>query len=190
MNDRVLNPAVPLKDWLSVNEVSDKMLWKGGYGEQIEFVMYGVTHLFALGLPEGDERSDKIVTVISHHWSKSIRLPVYCFTHPLLDLKVYLRDNFHDSKISVVSGVPITANFTGLFHTSPPPDPDYTGDPLHSAYFEGFPEELVFPYFSQGDGTKWSAALYGDKSVWTALFLMLQSLGAIPPLQWPTREAK
>jgi hypothetical protein len=129
-----------------------------------------------------------VACVISTHRSKSITLPVYNLQHPTLNLQLILRNNFYDWKMSVISQTPIVADFSGLFYTTPPLDPKYTGDSLSPVYFEGFPSDLVFPYYSQTDGTQWSAEISTDQELWTSVFLIMRSLEAVKPLEWAVSD--
>lgn len=187
MSNRVLAKPLPLPEWARANTVSKKVTWKGRYDDQLAFVWRVLHNLFAQQLEEGVEPKPIIATVVSTHTSKSMKLPVYHLQHPTLDLQVILSNDFTAWKMSVISGTPITANFDGLFHTAPPLDPSYTGNPLDPVEFKGFREDLIFSYFSVSDGKKWSAVLMSNEDVYTSLFLILQSLGGITPLTWDTR---
>src|SRR6185369_7381601 len=100
---------------------------------------------------------------------KSVKLPVYQLSRPDLGLRLILRGNFHDWKLSVISNKPIAADFTGLFRTTPPTHPKYHGNELASCYFEGFPEELVFGYYEPSDKCQWSAAIGGQQALWATV---------------------
>jgi hypothetical protein len=176
-----------LQRWVSEHVVKDEMLWKGAWGDQIQFVRDTLVGLFSAGLYYEDIAA--IPDVISTHRSKSIELPVYELKRSDIGLTLYLRGNFHDWKLSVVSERPIEADFTGLFHTTPPIDPDYTGDSLHPVYFEGFPRELVFGYYEPSDKKRWSACIGGSYTVYTTVFLILRALGVIKPHVWHTPES-
>ena len=104
-----------------------------------------------------------------------------------LGLRFILRNNFHDWKMSVISTEPIRADYGSLFHTTPPTDPKYTGDPLASCYFEGFPDDLIFGYFSK-DAKRFSAEIHGRHALWTAIYLTLRDRGAETPLVWRTSK--
>jgi hypothetical protein len=177
-----------LQAWISQQAVGDEMLWKSAWGHQVSFVRDDLVGLVGAGLDYDDTHA--IPNVISTHVSKSILLPVYELSRPDLGLRLILRNNFHDWKLSVISEKPIDADFSGLFYTTPPVDPDYTGDSLHAVYFEGFPRNLVFGYYDaeKSDRCKWSAEIYGDQSLWTTLFLIMRSLGAIKLRVWSTAE--
>jgi hypothetical protein len=90
--------------------------------------------------------------------------------------------------LSVDSKESINTNFDGLFHTTPPIEPDYTGDELHSVYFEGFPDDRIFGYYSKNN-RKFSAQIGSHESLWTVVFLMMRDLGQIKPYVWSTEES-
>jgi hypothetical protein len=118
-----------------------------------------------------------------------VLLPVYSMERGDLGLRLILRDNFYNYKLSVVSYTPLDVDFTGLCHTTPPPDPDYTGDPLNPVYFEGFPAELIFGYYAPSDRRKFSLEIWGRQSkLWTVVFLIMRARGALRPAEWATRK--
>ncbi len=181
---------VPLQQWISSQTVGDEMLWKGAFGHQVGFMRDRLNYLLASGL---EAMPEDLATVISTHMSKSIRLPVVSFNRPDLGIRFVVRDNFYNWKLSVVDetrrirrGAP---DFTGLFKTRPPPEPDYTGDPLAYVYFEGFPGDLVFGYYDASDGSRWSAEISGNNEMWTTLFLCMRAVGAIRPRVFHTRAS-
>lgn len=190
MSQERLQPGqsgIPLQKWIEGHPVRDEMLWKGAAGHHIMFVRDSLVPVFGAGLKY--EQMRDAVSVISTHRSKSIELPVYQLERPDRDLRVVLRNNFYNWKMSVLSGEPVKADFDGLFYTTPPVEPDYTGDPLHEVYFEGFPRDLIFGYYAQSDGRRWSAEISGDEELWTTMFLMMRSLGQVKPLVWHTKES-
>jgi len=177
----------PIREWALETVPSDDMLWKGGWGSQVMFFRDDLRYLMGSGLDYEDAKG--LGRVISTHTSKSIALPVVEYDRKDIGLRVILRDNFHDWKLSVISERPITSCFDGLFHTTPPVEPEYTGDYLSPCYFEGFPRDLVFGYLSKSDGRRWSAMPSGRHGVWTTLFLILRELGAVKPHVWNTKAA-
>jgi hypothetical protein len=110
-------------------------------------------------------------------------LPVYQIATPDGKLKLTLRNNFHNWKMSVDSQASVGADFRCLFYTIPPTHPDYTGNPLSPVYFEGFPRELVYGYFCQND-RQFSAEIHTDERLYVAVFLLAQSLNLVTPLVW------
>lgn len=184
--------STPLLDWIKTNRIADDMRWKAAAEAQINY-MTDVGRL--LQNPDTDAPWGANVEVISTHCSKSITLPVYRVRRLDLGLAFVMRNNFFNWKLSVASAKPLPdINFGNLFYTTPPVDPAYTGDPLASCYFEGFPEGTIFGYYSNRRHTslpyeRWSAEIHGDSSLWTALFLVLRAAGAAEPLTWHTRES-
>ena len=179
----------PLQEWFNRQraETSDDMFYKGASAQQIMFVRDKLAGLVGCGL--GYEQKRDLVYVIATHTSKSVLLPVYSMTRPDLSLRIVLRDNFYNWKLSVVSSIPIEADFAGLFHTTPPIEPEYTGNHLSPVYFEGFPESLIFGYYEPSDKKCFSAELWSDHALWTTLFLIMRARGAIEPMKWHTRES-
>ena len=175
-----------LREWMVTHTVDDKMFWKSASGEQISFIY---NKLGPYVCKENYQDADEFIRVISDHRSKSIVLPVYKIISAGRDITFILRDNFYNWKMSVISEKPIKANFDGLFYTSPPVEPDYTGDHLDPVYFEGFDRKWVFGYYDTSNGKKWSAELYSVYDLWTAVHLCLLSVGAIQPLKYHTRES-
>ena len=183
----ILKKGIDLQKWINCNNVPDEMLWKKRYENQFIFVRDKLNGLMQNNL----EREDITpVKVISTHISKSITLPVYYLQRK--DLHIILRENFYNWKMSVINPNFILADFQGLFHTSPPIEPDYTGDKLSSVYFEGFPEELVFRYYEEQTEyykTKFSAEICSDYILYIAIYLILKSQGYIKPMIWHTKES-
>ena len=111
-------------------------------------------------------------------------------SRPFDGLTLVVRNNFYDWKLSVISkDRPIVADFSGLFYTTPPVAPEYTGNELADCYFEGFPKELVFGYYEPSDKKRFSAAIGGDHALYTTVFLLLRSLDIVRPCQWHTPES-
>lgn len=167
----------------------------GPYLKQVHFIRDNIARLlwadvYYYDMPrEPAPRTDCVETawVIGEHRSKSVRLPVYSIERPDKGIRLVLRDNYHDWKLSVISETSIQSDlFPYLFKTEPPPDPDYTGYDLSACYFEGFPEELVFGYYAQNP-SKWSASLGSDEGLWTVTLVIAKALGIVEPRRSLTR---
>lgn len=178
----------PINEWVADHPVGPDMLWKEGVGHQIKFVRDTLSQLMSMGLSYEDYVKMGVCTVVSTHRSKSIDLPVYSLHRPDLGLRLILRDNFYNWKMSVISEHPITADLQDVFHCHPPREPDYTGDDLRSVYFEGFPPDLVFGYYGESDYRRWSAQIDSDERVYMTIFLILRALGHTRTLRTHTRE--
>ena len=181
----MIQQSTPLQEWMSAHPVRDEMFWQEPAGQQMMFVRDRIAGLVGYGLEH--EQRKLVPTVISTHRSKSIELPVYELCRPDRNLRIILRENFFNWKMSVINDYPVVVDFDGLFHTTPPTDPDYTGNELHPVYFEGFPEDLIFGYYESSDKCRFSAAISGDHALWTSIFLIMRSLGVVQPFKWQTR---
>lgn len=180
-----MNDFPTVNKWLEDNVPNDRLTYASGCRHQIRFVLDELVRLIA---PDLDfDAMNNVATVISTHRSKSVCLPVFSLKRP--GLQLILRNNFYNWKLSVISDSPVEADFSGLFHTTPPLDPDYTGNPLSSVYFEGFPEDLVFGYYESGDKRSWSAEMWSDYNMWCTVFLISNALGYIKPRVWNTKES-
>ena len=174
-----------LQKWISEQLIGDEMRWKGAFGAQMTFIRDHLVPLMGAGLIYQEKQT--IAEVISTHTSKSILLPVVEVTRGDLGVRFTMRQNFYNWKLSVLSERPVEVDLQGLCHVTPPIDKAYTGDPLADVYFEGFPRDRIYRYYSQ-DHRKFSLEIWGDEPMWTAVFLIMRSLGAIRPETWHTRE--
>ncbi len=182
---------VPLQEWaiehiksLADDEARDTH-WLGGWGTQILFVRDELASLVGSDLYYQQTR--ELVDVISTHRSKSRTLPVYRISRPDIGLTLYLRCNFYNWKLSVVSDRELHVNLTGLCTTLPPREPEYTGNDLSPCYFEGFPPEFIFGDYGTSDKKRWSAQLPEQKSIWMTVFLIMQAIGAMKPVVYNTQ---
>jgi len=170
---------ITIKEWARINRPDETMIWKDAFDRQINFVKN-----LARWFYESSSEAEKNTTVISTHTSKSIVLPVYQIERADTGLKLILRGNFHDWKLSVISDTPINVDLSGLCHTTPPVDPAYTGNPLAPIYFQGFPRDLIFDYYDNGYKKKWSAEFWDDSLLTVALFLISRAVGIRRAFTW------
>jgi hypothetical protein len=174
-----------IQDWFMKHQPEDEMVYKNAMIDQVKFFRDEIQPLLGRGLDA--TRRAELMEVVGTHTSKSIVLPVYHVDRPDLLLKVWLRDNFYNTKLSVVCGKELVgADFSGLFHVTPPPDPEYTGNELSPCYFEGFRSEWIFGYYCENKQA-WSAEIGSQQELYTVLFLLMRALGACPPFEWNTR---
>jgi len=120
-----------LEQWVQENPVREEMCWKGAAEKSFP----GMVSFAKAWAGEDDE-----IEVVSSHTSKSIRLPVIRVSGRAGT--IYLRDNFHDVKISFECADNIEHDLFGItagtsFYLSP-------------CYFEGFDKSWVFPGFRKG----------------------------------------
>jgi len=175
------------------------LIYKDSASEQIQFIRDAIApmvlsgtsyyeNLIEISDAKGGKREVcRSSLVVGEHTSKSVVLPVYAFERPDLGLQLVMRCNFYNWKLSVLSEQRIEAPFEALFHTIPPPDPGYTGNDLAPVYFEGFQKDWCFNYYSLNH-RKWSCQLNDKSSLWTVVFLIMSSLGALPTLTYSTRK--
>jgi hypothetical protein len=150
---------VDLLTWCRVNEPEDKMLWKPGYWEQVVFIRDTVNPMF---YSTYEEYKDNPVMVINTHRSKSITLPVYEINLKQYGLKLIIRYNFYDWKVSVISDIAIDADFMGLFKEN---------ENINSLYCEGFKDEQVFQSFKENK-KQFTVEIRGRYELFTFMFLL------------------
>ena len=156
--------------WISEHVARDELLWKGAFGDQVSFLRGPLCYAVAWGLKKLED-VEKIPDVIGTHRSKSIELPVVEYSRPDLGLRLVVRGNFHDYKLSVESERPIEADFTGLFDVD---DSDY----LSPTLFEGFPKDRIYGPYAKNH-RKFSADIGTDHTLYTTVFLIMRALGAV-----------
>lgn len=176
--DKIKVKGIPLFYWIKNNNIQEDTKFKDSYFQQISFMNNEISKFFHYN-------NDNNIFVIGDYMQESIKLPIYlCDAN---DIKFILKNNFKDWRISVISSIPIDIDFSGLFKVTPPIDPNYTGDPLHPSYFDGFPRELIFSYYEESDKTRWSAKINNNYILWTTIFIIMKYLGLIVPAQWSKR---
>lgn len=150
---------IDLLTWCRVNEPSDDMIYKQGYWNQITFIRDDIMYMMC---KDYDEYRDNPVLVVNTHTSKSIVLPVYQINLLNGKIKMIIRNNFYDWKISVDSDIELNMDFMDLFKTD---------EEIHSVYCEGFKKEQV--YGSYNSNKKQFTIEIGDKyKLYTFMFLL------------------
>lgn len=91
-------------EWEEVNIPKQNLHWKEGQSEQIK-------ELLKIG-----SKFNILPTVVGDHCSKSVSLPVSCFSIETSkgNVKLFIRDNFYDIKCSIISEFKIK-NFSLAF---------------------------------------------------------------------------
>lgn len=109
------NTGLSLKSWSHINVPDEDLIYKGGLSKQcrkadaVAALLYdnqssGLKQFEVIYLPVE-------ARVVGSHTSKSVKLPVTCFKLNYFNqviAYVFLRDNFHDIKVSVISDSPMT----------------------------------------------------------------------------------
>lgn len=126
--------------WVVDNRVREEMTWRGAALREFQ------------SLAAFAEELGGHVSVVGYHTSKSIKLPVMEVTTPY-GVRVIVRDNFHDIKVSVWAPKPCNHDLFGL----PAGGDSY----LHQVYFEGFQEKWIHPPFMLG-AKEFSVCLYRE----------------------------
>ncbi len=129
-----------LQEWINENKPDEKLIYGDGCGSQSIFIRDNIPQIFAKDMDEYKSIKDNIM-VVSTHTSKSVKLPVFQVTLSS-GLKMILRYNFHDWKVSVISPFPIECDFLKIFNKD---------EKIHSVYCEGFRDEWVFGTYNENN---------------------------------------
>ncbi len=169
---------IPIQHWINARlSPEPERKWVGAGWGQVSFVRDSLQRLMGFELGFDAYEKTTICTVISEHRSKSTILPVYSLWRKDVGLRIVLRDNFYNWKMSVISDRAVNTYLDDLFFCQPPREPEYGGNCLDPVYFEGFPPELIFGYYGPSDKKKWSAEVSSDYQLYTAIWLILRALG-------------
>lgn len=166
---------VQLLTWKAANRPQQELLWQGAADDQFTFVAETLRYLLLWhATPEEVSAVDyghKLQHVIGTHTSKSVLLPVYHLQNAKLGVDFYLRGNFYDWKITVLSKYALTVDLASLAEVADTPK---LRRALSSVYFEGFPEDLVRGPYS-ANHREFSISVATDYHAFTALFLILRA---------------
>ncbi len=104
---QLYNESPTIDEWTKDNEPDDNLIYKGGFATQSQ-KFSAISCLMGLELPR----------VVSHHTSKSVKLPVagYLFERPY-DLQVLelVRDNFYDLNCTIMSNHEMEMNLKDIY---------------------------------------------------------------------------
>ncbi len=123
--------------------IKDEMLWKTAAINEYE--------TFA----KLAEKFGATLDVVSHHTSKSIKLPVVRYRFPNGSILI-VRDNFYNYMVTVVHMYPVEVHPEIVKF-----DPK---DEISDCYCEGFPSRTVLGSFN-ADPSAFTACLYGTESL-------------------------
>jgi hypothetical protein len=135
------------------------MLWKQGYWDQITFVRDKINQLFYTTY---EKFKNNPVIVINTHMSKSIVLPVYEINLEHYGLKMIIRNNFYNWKISVISNKHIETDFMNLFQED---------EIINPIYCEGFKEEQVFGSYKDNN-RQFTIEIRDEYQLYTFMYLL------------------
>ena len=123
---------VDVTAWIRVNNPDEKLSYAKGLGDQVCFVRDTICEMLSSTY---EEWRDNLPLVISTHYSKSVKLPVFQINLEKYGIEMILRCNFYDWKISVKSDKPLDFDFMGLFNPT---------EEISYLYCEGFPKDNVY----------------------------------------------
>lgn len=152
-----------LNEWCRDHIPDDKMLWKEGYFDQVNFISRQIPNILAKSYEEFKKMTEEEIFVISTHMSKSIILPVYNFVWN--GWEFMLRENFYDWKISVIAPEKykdIEIDFMNIFNQ----EQDYS---IH--YFEGFNSEWVYESYKKNK-QKFSFEITNNYKLFTFFWIL------------------
>jgi hypothetical protein len=101
----------PLQEWANANEPGTEMFFNKRYWDQIFFVRDRIARVLASTY----EEFVKLVDVDGDHISKSVKLPVYFIHLKEHGIRIWMRNNFHNWNVSIISDKPLTCNFLNSF---------------------------------------------------------------------------
>lgn len=151
-----------LQKWMMENEPGKEYHYHRSYWDQTTFIR---DRLSMLIFGSRDAKRGHI-QVISTHTSKSITLPVVEMDVPDWGLRLTLRHNFHDWKVSVESSKPINVDFGDLFNAE---------TNWSYLYCEGFPHDRVFTSY-QVNAKAFTVELYTIMELYTFLWMLMHHL--------------
>lgn len=159
-----------LLHWQRTTDLDDNLIYKKA-SENQEIFMRDDVGLNLLKAP---------VFVISSHMSKSCRLPVY-YIKMMNGIKVIMRGNFYDWKLSVDSPVDLPANCIPIDCVS-----GGIKDDISECYCEGFKDEWVFGKYNPENPGKQFTIECADKY---RLYVALHSLkNCIPNYEYKLED--
>ena len=155
---------VDVTAWFRVNEPDKNLIYAKGLGDQVSFVR---DTLCSLLRSTYEEWRDNPPLVISTHYSKSVKLPVYQINMEKYGIEMVLRSNFYDWKISVKSDKPLDFDYMGLFNPT---------EKISSVYCEGFPKDKVYGSYEQSH-SQFTIEIGSRYDLYTFIFLLKNYLG-------------
>lgn len=155
---------VDVTAWIRVNEPDEKLIYAKGLGEQVCFVRDTLCEMLRSTY---EEWRDNPPMVISTHYSKSVKLPVFQINLEKYGIEMILRYNFYDWKISVKSDKPLDFDCIGLFN--PTAEISYH-------YCEGFPKDKVYGSYEQNH-SQFTIEIGSRYNLYTFIFLLKKYLG-------------
>lgn len=155
---------VDVTAWLRVNEPDENLIYAKGLIDQVCFVRDRLCQLLRSTY---EEWRDNPPLVISTHYSKSVKLPVFQINLEKYGIEMVLRYNFYDWKISVKSDKPLDFDYMGLFNPT---------EEISYLYCEGFPRDKVYGSYKQSH-SQFTIEIGSHYDLYTFIFLLKNYLG-------------
>ena len=155
---------VDVNAWLRVNEPNENLIYAKGLSDQVCFVRDTLCQLLTSTY---EEWCDNPPLVISTHYSKSVKLPVFQINLEKYGIEVVLRYNFYDWKVSVKSEKPLDFDCMGLFNPT---------EKISYIYCEGFPKDKVYGSYEQNH-SQFTIEIISRYDLYTFFFLLKNYLG-------------
>ena len=155
---------VDVTAWIRVNEPDENLIYAKGLGDQVCFVLDRLCQLLRSTY---EEWRDNPPLVISTHYSKSVKLPVFQINLEKYGIEMVLRYNFYDWKISVKSDKPLDFDYMGLFNPT---------EEISYLYCEGFPRDKVYGSYEQIH-SQFTIEIGSHYDLYTFIFLLKNYLG-------------
>lgn len=155
---------VDVTAWIRVNEAEKSLIYAKGLEDQVCFVR---DYLCPLLRSTYKECRDNQPQVISTHYSKSVKLPVFQINLEKYGIEMVLRCNFYNWKISVKSDKPLDFDYMGLFNPI---------EEIPYYYCEGFPRDKVYGSYEQSH-SQFTIEIDSRYNLYTFIFLLRNYLG-------------
>lgn len=155
---------VDVTAWICVNKPSSNLIYASGLGDQVCFVRDKINYLLRATYEEWDNNKP---LVISTHYSKSVKLPVYQINLEQYGIEIILMYNFYDWKVSIKSDKPLDFDFMGIFNPT---------EEILSLYCQGFPKDKVYGSYEQNH-SQFTIEIKSDYDMYTFFFLLKNYLG-------------
>lgn len=154
---------VDVTAWIRVNKPDKDLAYAEGLGEQVCFVRDKLCRLL---YSTYEEMEKNLPMVISTHYSKSVKLPVYQLNLKKYGIEMVLRHNFYDWKVSVKSDKPLEFDSMGLLNLT---------DEIPAVYCEGFPKDKVYGSYANNH-SQFTIEIKGYYELYTFIFLLKKYL--------------
>ena len=155
---------VDVTAWIRVNEPDENLIYAKDLGDQVCFVRDRLCQLLRSTY---EELRDNPPLVISTHYSKSVKLPVFQINLEKYGIEMVLRYDFYDWQISVKSDKPLDFDYMGLFNPT---------EEISYLYCEGFPRDKVYGSYEQSH-SQFTIEIGSHYDLYTFIFLLKNYLG-------------